>query len=116
MIKTDEIIMLLRDDRVIELFNLPDGMPNWVELIDIENDEYKFCSITGQRYEISTEEISGPKILGILPTSNIIYKFNPVGTAKAENALAFVDRADKVENDKVTTIEELKQIIKSAQK
>lgn len=113
MIKTDEIIMLLRDDRVIELFNLPDGMPNWVEQIDIENAEYKFCSMTGQRYEILIEEIPGPKILGILPTSDIVYKFNPVGPKKVENALAFIDMADKVENDKFTSLEELKQIIKA---
>ena len=44
------MMLILRDDPVIEVFASPDNPPNWIEPIDIENEEYSFCDDNGQRY------------------------------------------------------------------
>jgi hypothetical protein len=37
------MMIMLRDDQVIEVFDSPDDPPSWIEAIDIENGEYQFC-------------------------------------------------------------------------
>jgi hypothetical protein len=44
------MIFILRDDLVLEVFDTSDNPPNWIEPIDIENEEYSFCDDHGQRY------------------------------------------------------------------
>ena len=44
------MMIMLRDDSVIEIFESPERPPNWIEGIDIENGEYQFCDHRGLRY------------------------------------------------------------------
>src|SRR5262245_55512294 len=44
------MVIMLRDDPVIEVFDSPDAPPNWIEWIDIENGEYQFCKIKGHHH------------------------------------------------------------------
>jgi hypothetical protein len=43
-------MIMLRDDPVIVIFDSPEHPPDWIEGIDIENEEYRFCDENGQRY------------------------------------------------------------------
>ena len=42
------MMVMLRDDQVIELFDSVDNPPDGIEGIDIENGEYQFCDERGQ--------------------------------------------------------------------
>jgi hypothetical protein len=84
------MIMMLRDDPVIELFDSPDVPPNWIEWIDIENGEYRFCDEKGQRY---VGVVTHPKGWFKQPT----FSLRPDGTPSLKNALELIDAAELLE-------------------
>jgi hypothetical protein len=84
------MMLILRDDPVIEIFDSPDNPPGWIEAIDIANNEYQFCDDDGQRY------------VGVVtrPSSwfrHPLYELKPAGSPDPANALALVDRAVAIE-------------------
>lgn len=44
------MILMLRDDRVIEIFESLSTVRDGIEATDIENQEFEFCDECGQRY------------------------------------------------------------------
>jgi hypothetical protein len=84
------MMILLRDDPVIEIFDSPDNPPDWIEAIDIENNEYRFCDDDGQQY---FGVITRPTSWFRLPH----YELKPVGSPDVANAVALVDQAVAIE-------------------
>jgi|GEM_PF-4996362 len=84
------MMIILRDDPVIEVFESPDHPPNWIESIDIENNEYRFCDDDGQQY---VGVIIRPGRWFRLPR----YELKPVGSPDVANAIALVDQAVVIE-------------------
>jgi hypothetical protein len=84
------MMLILRDDLILETFDSPDQPPDWIEWIDVENDEYAFCSDTGQRYRGELLK-SG----GFFQAEQ--WRLIPDGAAAIDNALALVDRANGVD-------------------
>jgi hypothetical protein len=84
------MVLLLRDDLILETFDSPDAPPDWIEWIDVENDEYAFCSDAGQRFR--GELI---KAEGFFHGEQ--WRLIPDGSPALENALALVDRASDVD-------------------
>ena len=80
------MILFLRDDLVLETFESPDHPPNEIEWIDVENDEYEFCSDTGQRYRGELVRAGGF-------FRGEQWRLVPVGSADVANAIAVVDRS-----------------------
>jgi hypothetical protein len=81
------MMMVLRDDPVIELFESPEAPPNWIEWIDIENREYRFCDDKGQRY---VGVVTHPKGWFKHPT----FSLRPEGASDLKNALELIDIAE----------------------
>lgn len=84
------MMLILRDDGLIETFDSPEYPPNWIERIDVENEEYTFSSDTGQRYKGELIRKAG----FFAPEK---WRLAPHGEPDIENALALVDRAEGVD-------------------
>lgn len=84
------MMLILRDDPVIEVFDTPEKPPNWIEAIDIENEEYSFCDDHGQRYVGVVTQLEGWS----RPAS---FELRPVGAPDIAIAIALVDRAVAIE-------------------
>jgi hypothetical protein len=80
------MILMLRDDNVIELFESPNDPPRRLEAIDIENEEYRFCDDTGQRYRgVITRKI------GVFSRGAFVLR--PEGPPELKNAIELIDQA-----------------------
>jgi hypothetical protein len=84
------MMIMLRDEPVIEVFDSPDNPPAWIEAIDIENNEYRFCDDEGQRY-------AGVIIRPASWLRPPLYELKPIGTPDVANALALVNQAVEIE-------------------
>ena len=84
------MMLILRDDRVIETFDSPDAPPDWIEWIDVQNGEYLFCDERGQLYR------------GVLVRRGAFFTRDgialvPEGTPDPANAIALVEEAVAIE-------------------
>jgi len=96
------MMIMLRDDPVVEVFDSPLCPPDWIEAIDIENGEFQFCSDTGQRY---VGEITKPA--GFFRQAE--WRLRPEGKPDAKNALALIDAAKEIEaNDRFRDLQSLR--------
>lgn len=84
------MMIMLRDDPVIVVFDSPDAPPSWIEWIDIENGEYRFCDDKGQRY---IGVVTHPK--GWFKQTT--FSLRPEGTPILKNALDLIDGAELLE-------------------
>lgn len=93
-IKLGEISMMimLRDDPVIEVFGSPSDPPSWIEAIDIENAEYQFCDDNGQ---IFVGELVKPASLSRQPR----FRLRPEGPPALANALGLLEKAKALEDN-----------------
>jgi hypothetical protein len=84
------MMIMLRDDPVIEVFDSPENPPSWIEAIDVENEEYKFCDDQGQRY-----------VGRITPASTWRrqpeFVLRPEGVPELKNVLDLIERANVIE-------------------
>jgi hypothetical protein len=97
------MIMLKQDDRNIVLFDSPEHPPKWIETIDIENQEYRFCDDRGQRY---VGVIVKP--IGIFRSG--AFELRPEGPPDVKNALELVDAAAGIEpNERHENLESLRR-------
>jgi len=97
---------MLDDERAIHVFDSPEDAMSWVEPIDIENQEYRFCDEAGQIYE------------GIVDKPNRFTlgdcTLRTVGAPNTQNAVELIDAAISIEpNDKFSNIESLRRHITS---
>jgi hypothetical protein len=86
------MMIVLRDDRVIEVFDSPEAPPNWIEWTDIENGAYRFCDEKGQRY------------VGVVIHSKGWFKqptftLRPEDTPNPKNVLDLIDKAELLESN-----------------
>src|SRR5687767_13985867 len=79
------MMLILRDDLVLETFKSPDQPPDWIEWIDIENEEYQFCDDSGQRYR------------GRVTSDLSWWRIEPIATPDRQLALALIDRDVDIE-------------------
>ena len=84
------VMLLLRDDLIVETFDSPDDPPDWVEWIDVENGEYRFCSETGQKYR-------GELVQRGWLFRSVKWRLIPDGKPDPRNAIAIVERAVDVD-------------------
>ena len=97
------MMLILRDDAVIEIFDSPTNPPNWIEGTDIENEEYRFCDDSGQQF------------IGVITKpSSLIHQakfaLQRSGPPNPANAIALVDQAKALEaNDRFQSLVELRQ-------
>jgi hypothetical protein len=97
------MMIMLRDDRVIEIFRSPDAPPGWIETIDIENGEYRFCDERGQRY---VGEVTHPP--GLFREGE--FRLRPEGGPNLNNALELIGGAQFIEpNDQFPDLESLRR-------
>jgi len=96
------MILMLRDDRVIEIYESLAPLKGDVETIDIENQEYEFCDQNGQRYVGVVTEKSGWFRSGD-------FELRPEGNPDVKNALRLLDSAVALEpNEGFTDLEALR--------
>ena len=86
------MMMLLTDDRVLWIFDSPTKPPDWIEAIDIENEEYRFSDHRGQRF------------VGIITTpigrfARGAFELRPDGQPDLNNAFELVDGAVSIESN-----------------
>lgn len=82
-------MLLLRDDRVLETFQSPGDPPDWIEWIDVQNNEYEFCDEDGQRYR------GTPRVRRHWRDRE--WELVREGAAEVGNALSLVERAVAVD-------------------
>jgi hypothetical protein len=101
-------MLILRDDLVLETFDTPEEPPSWIEWIDVENGEYAFCRVDGQRYR---GELLRPAVF----FKSEKWRLVPEGTPDLKNALAIVDRATDIEFGRsvFSDLESLRQYLTS---
>jgi hypothetical protein len=87
------MMLMLRDDHVIEIFESAPTVRDGIEVIDIENQEYQFCDQDGQRY-VGVVVKKGRW----LKSSN--FELRPEGAADIANALRLLDSAVGLETNK----------------
>ena len=93
---------MLRDDRVIEIFDSPNSPPDWIEGMDIENQEYQFCDDIGQIY---VGQISKPSTA----FRQASWSLQPYGKPDIRNLEELINKAETIEpNDQFPNIETLK--------
>jgi hypothetical protein len=99
------MIIMLRDDQVIKIFESPPTVRDGIEAIDIENQEYQFCDQNGQRYVgVITEKI------GWFRSGN--FELRPEGTPDIKNALRLLDSATALEpNEKFPDLDTLRAFL-----
>jgi hypothetical protein len=99
------MMMLLRDDLVIELFDDPCAPPAWIEGVDVESKEYSFCDVNGQMYE---GRIIAPGTLLHQPR----FRLEAIGSPDLANALDLLGRAAGMEqNGKLENLAALRELI-----
>jgi hypothetical protein len=99
------MMIMLRDDQVIEIFRSADAPPSWIEAIDIENGEYRFCDERGQWY---TGEITRPS--GWFKAAE--FRLRPEGSLSLDNALELIKGAQGIEpNDEFPDLESLRRYL-----
>jgi len=99
------MMMMLRDDLVIELFDDPRTPPAWIEGVDVENKEYAFCDVNGQRYE---GRITTPGTLLHQPR----FQLEVIGSPDLANALDLLSRAAGIEkNERIGDLAMLREFI-----
>jgi hypothetical protein len=86
------MMFILRDDAVIEIFESQDEPPKWIEAIDIENEEFRFCDDRGQRYLGVITQKSG----WFAPAK---FELRPDGIPDFKNAIALLDSAVALKPD-----------------
>jgi hypothetical protein len=97
------MMLMLRDDRVVVIFDSAQSPPNWIEATDIENEEYRFCDDKGQRY---VGILTKPG--GLFLTAR--FELRSAGEPDLKNALELVDEAVAIEpNQRFETLESLRQ-------
>lgn len=84
------MMLMLRDDKVIEIFDSHQNPPTWIEAIDIENEEYQFCDERGQRYVGVIIRPAGLFRSGA-------FELRPEGKPQLKNVLNLVDAAVGIE-------------------
>ena len=87
------MILMLHDDKRIEIFDSPDDPPKRLEAIDIENEEFRFCDEKGQRY------------VGVItrPVTTFgagAFELRAEGEPDVTNALDLIDQAVGLEANK----------------
>jgi len=98
------MMILLRDDRVIEIFESPDNPPDWIEGIDIENNEYQFCDETGQIYKGHIVKPSGS-------IKQAEWNLQPDGVPDIGNLKELIDQAESIKpTDQFPNLETLKKL------
>jgi hypothetical protein len=96
------MMLVLRDDLVIEIFESAPTLRDGIEVIDVENEEYQFCDQNGQRYVGVVTEKSG-----WFSSGN--FELRPEGTPDINNALRLLDSAVDLEpNKKFADLESLR--------
>ena len=91
------MMLILRDDPVIEVFASADNAPNWIEPIGIENEEKCFCDDNGQRCAGLITSLPGG--------SDLLSLFSVRWGPDMANAIPLVDRAVGIEpNDEFTDL------------
>jgi hypothetical protein len=90
------MMIILRDDPVIEIFDSPEAPPSWIEWIDIENGEYQFCDDKGQRY---VGAVTHPKGRFERWFKEPTFALRPEGTPNLKNVLELVDKAEFLESN-----------------
>lgn len=96
------MMIMLRDDPVIEIFDSPDNPPAWIEAIDVENEEYEFCDDRGQRYVGVINRFSAWR-------GEPEFALRPEGSPELKNALDLIQRAEKIEpNQQFSDLEALR--------
>ena len=85
------MMMVLLDEPTLILFESPDEPPDWLEAVDVLNDEYRFCDDNGQRFVGVI--VRRPGWLG--PEDDYILR--PEGAPDIANAIALVERAVMIE-------------------
>ena len=104
------MMLVLRDDPIIEVFDDPTSPPNWIEAIDIKNKVYQFCSDKGQRY---VGKIIQPS--GIFKPAKFVLQ--PEGPIDINNTLDLLNKAEGIEpNKRFLTLEALRIFILNTQK
>ena len=83
-------MLMLLDEPTIVVFDSPDNPPDWIEAIDVENQEYQFVDEDGQQF---VGVITRPGSWFRSPQ----YELKPVGSPELANALDLVDRAVAIE-------------------
>lgn len=62
------MMMVLLDEPTLMLFESPDKPPDWLEAVDVLNNEYRFCDDNGQLFVgVSTHPGAVPRS-GVCPT------------------------------------------------
>ena len=100
--RNNKMMIILRDDRVIEIFDSPNSPPDWIEGMDIENQEYQFCDDIGQIYvgQISKSSSS---------LRQASWSLQPFGDPDIRNLKELINKAEVIEpNDQFPNIETLK--------
>lgn len=97
------MMLILRDDPVIETFESPEKPPTWIEAIDVENQEYQFCDDRGQRYIGKIKKGKGF-------FSQDTFELIPDGVPDKANLETLLNKAERIEaGDQFKTLEELKE-------
>lgn len=97
------MMLILRDDMVVETFDSPEHPPDWIETIDVENQEYEFCDDRGQRYVGKIEKGKGW-------LSRNGYRLVPVGQPDPAFLFAFLARATCIEpGGRFSSLDDLKE-------
>jgi len=95
---------------MIEVFRSADAPPSWIEAIDIENGEYRFCDERGQRYKGT---ITHPP--GWFKAAE--FRLLPEGSPSLNNALELIDGAQGIEpNDQFPNLESLRRYLTKCSK
>ena len=84
------MMIMLRDDPVIEVFESPLKPPSWIEVVDIENSEYQFCDDAGQMFVGEVVEPSG--LFG-----QRRFRLREQGSPDLANALGLLQKAKRLE-------------------
>lgn len=96
--------MMIRrlDEPTSRIFDAPENPPNWIEAVDIDNQEYAFCDDDGQRYAgVITRRgrRSWPEA----------FELQPIGVPNISNAIKLVDSAVVIEpNDRFPDLASLR--------
>jgi len=100
------MMMLLTDSREIAIFDSPQEPPTWIETIDVENHEYRFCDDRGQRYVGVVVEPVG--LFRLFRRRR--FELRREGQPDLTNVLQFLDGAvGLVSNSKFTDLESLRR-------
>jgi hypothetical protein len=83
------MMMVLLDEPTLMLFESPDKPPEWLEAVDVLNNEYRFCDDNGQRFVGASTDPDG-RFRGSE------YALRALGSPDIANALELVARAGMI--------------------